>query len=155
MRGQSWSVDYQDVGGAVNIYGLDSTQPPIRKCVARREYSSDYLQVTRVDSHARTSIPGSIWFETTTSGSRTTRTPSPRTFPSSKVAGFHLGEQIHSTMIAWLNTIPHLQTSTIRMYVDIRRQLGPSAHNFDLEYRPADNTFKSLYGLGWNKLGPL
>lgn len=24
MRGQSWSVDYQDVGGAVNIYGLDS-----------------------------------------------------------------------------------------------------------------------------------
>jgi hypothetical protein len=24
MRGMSWSVDYQDVGGAVNIYGLDS-----------------------------------------------------------------------------------------------------------------------------------
>ncbi|OJD34859.1 glycoside hydrolase family 35 protein [Diplodia corticola] len=24
MRGQSWSVDYQDVGGAVDIYGLDS-----------------------------------------------------------------------------------------------------------------------------------
>ncbi|GAB1726245.1 hypothetical protein NU195Hw_g5330t1 [Hortaea werneckii] len=24
MRGQSWSTDYQDVGGAVNIYGLDS-----------------------------------------------------------------------------------------------------------------------------------
>lgn len=24
MRSQSWSVDYQDVGGAVNVYGLDS-----------------------------------------------------------------------------------------------------------------------------------
>ncbi len=24
MRGQSWSTDYQDVGGSVNIYGLDS-----------------------------------------------------------------------------------------------------------------------------------
>lgn len=24
FRGQSWSTDYQDVGGAVNIYGLDS-----------------------------------------------------------------------------------------------------------------------------------
>lgn len=24
MRGQSWSTDYQDVGGAVNVYGLDS-----------------------------------------------------------------------------------------------------------------------------------
>jgi len=24
MRGQSWSVDYQNVGGAVNLYGLDS-----------------------------------------------------------------------------------------------------------------------------------
>lgn len=24
MRGQSWSTDYQDVGGSVDIYGLDS-----------------------------------------------------------------------------------------------------------------------------------
>lgn len=24
MRGQSWSTDYQDVGGSVNVYGLDS-----------------------------------------------------------------------------------------------------------------------------------
>lgn len=24
MRSQSWSTDYQDVGGAVNVYGLDS-----------------------------------------------------------------------------------------------------------------------------------
>ena len=24
MRGQSWSVDYQNVGGAVDVYGLDS-----------------------------------------------------------------------------------------------------------------------------------
>ena len=24
MRGQSWSTDYQDVGGAVDVYGLDS-----------------------------------------------------------------------------------------------------------------------------------
>lgn len=24
MRGQSWSVDYEDVGGSVNVYGLDS-----------------------------------------------------------------------------------------------------------------------------------
>lgn len=24
MRSQSWSVDYQNVGGAVNVYGLDS-----------------------------------------------------------------------------------------------------------------------------------
>lgn len=24
MRSESWSVDYEDVGGAVNVYGLDS-----------------------------------------------------------------------------------------------------------------------------------
>ena len=24
MRSQSWSTDYQDVGGSVNVYGLDS-----------------------------------------------------------------------------------------------------------------------------------
>lgn len=39
FRGQSWSTDYLDVGGSVNIYGLDS-------------YAGGRMHIFQISSHA-------------------------------------------------------------------------------------------------------
>lgn len=64
MRGQSWSTDYQDVGGAVNVYGLDSypggqscTNPTTGFKVVRTYYQCKQNGLLFVNTEMRLTLP--------------------------------------------------------------------------------------------------
>lgn len=97
FRGQSWSKDYLDVGGSVDIYGLDSypngfnCANPTRgfnivKYETHGEFSSDIKLITSTGPIIR--------------GLKHTHPPSLHTFPNTKEVPLILGEGTPTTIVS-------------------------------------------------------
>lgn len=84
----SWSTDYQDVGGAVDIYAMDT-------------YPAKF--------HCEDPDVGFKYPESTTNGSQTSRLPNPGILLSSKAVG-SLPREGHFTITANQNSHPSLRT---------------------------------------------
>jgi hypothetical protein len=136
QRSISWSTDYQNVGGAVNVYGLDSCEFAPQPLLLRllRSFQSrcfaliliyqgiaNILQ-TRVAYPVPTLTPGSILFEITTNGSRIIHTHNQITFPSLKEAT-SLPGAVASMMIVNRSLIPHSQMCITRTILARGRHL--------------------------------
>lgn len=94
FRGKSWSTDYNNVGGAVDIYGLDSYAGGLRQVLSICALPPPLLTIFAA---APTPTPAETQYAPTTNGFKRYLLLSQSTFLNSGAAGFKHGENTSST----------------------------------------------------------